>query len=83
MYRSNKLGKITKKYVLIGLIGMILSGCTMYPDKYSDQEIFYGDKLIETREIPRAKKVNSSFIYDRDLDEKECEDCPNWLKNWV
>ena len=77
MDRVNKASILAKKYILIGFIGMILSGCTMYPDKYSDEKIFYGNKLIETREIPRAKKVNSSFIYDRDLDNKDCEDCPN------
>lgn len=49
----------------------------MFPDKRSDQEIFYGESLIETREIPRAKKINTSFIYNYEDDyrDEECLEC--------
>ena len=47
----------------------------MQTDEKSDQEIFYGDKLIETREIPKAKKINSSFIYNYQDDHKNLDDC--------
>lgn len=47
----------------------------MQADKKSDQEIFYGDKLIEYREIPKAKKINSSFIYNYEDEHKNLVDC--------
>lgn len=47
----------------------------MQADKKSDQEIFYGDKLIEIREIPKAKKINSSFIYNYEDEHKNLDDC--------
>lgn len=64
-----------KKILLIGLIGLSLSSCTMFPDKYSDQEIFYGDKLFETRELPKLNRINSSFTYNPEDDYEECEEC--------
>ena len=47
-----------KKILLIALVGLSLSSCMMAPDKYSEQEIFYGDSLAETREIPKYKRIN-------------------------
>lgn len=64
-----------KKILLIALMGLSLSSCMMFPDKYSDQEIIYGDSLVETREIPKYKRINSSFTYNPEDDEEECEDC--------
>ncbi|WP_416334924.1 hypothetical protein ACKRLN_00430 [Anaerococcus sp. DFU013_CI05] len=64
-----------KKILLIGLVGLSLSSCTMFSDKYSDQEIIYGENLIETREIPTLKRVNSSFTYIPEEDDEECEEC--------
>ena len=46
----------------------------MYPTRRSDEQIFYGDTLIETRETPKAKKINSSFIYSYE-DEHESDEC--------
>lgn len=63
-----------KKLLLVALLSISLSSCMMFPDRRSDQEIFYGEKLIETREIPKAKKVNTSFIYSYE-DEHKDEDC--------
>ena len=45
----------------------------MYPTRRSDEQIFYGDSLIETRETPKAKKINSSFIYSYE-DEHESDE---------
>lgn len=64
-----------KKILLIGLVGLSLSSCTMFPDKYSGQEIIYGENLIETREIPTLKRINSSFTYIPEEDDEECEEC--------
>ena len=66
------------KKIFIILFIFLFSSCKMQTDEKSDQEIFYGDKLIETREIPKAKKINSSFIYNYQDDHKnldDCEDC--------
>ncbi len=63
-----------KKILLIALVGLSLSSCMMAPDKYSEQEIFYGDSLAETREIPKYKRINSSFTYIPDED-KDCDEC--------
>ena len=51
----------------------------MFPDRMSDQQIFYGDKLFETREIPRLKKVNSSFIYNYE-DDHIYDDCKEYQR---
>ncbi|MFO3717994.1 hypothetical protein AB9Q04_06605 [Anaerococcus sp. ENR1011] len=64
-----------KKILLIALMGLSLSSCMMFPDKYSDQEIIYGDSLAETREIPKYKRINSSFTYNPEDDKEECEEC--------
>lgn len=66
-----------KKLLIVATMVIFLSSCTMYPNRRSDDEIFFGDRLIETREIPRAKKVNSSFIYNYEDDHKddECLEC--------
>lgn len=63
-----------KKILTLALITICLSSCTMYPTRRSDEQIFYGDSLIETRETPRAKKINSSFIYSYE-DEHESYEC--------
>lgn len=63
-----------KKILTLALITICLSSCTMYPTRRSDEQIFYGDSLIETREIPKAKKINSSFIYSYE-DEHESYEC--------
>lgn len=49
----------------------------MYPTRRSDEQIFYGDTLVETRETPKAKKINSSFTYSLEDDYKddECLEC--------
>ncbi len=63
------------KKIFIMLFVLLLSSCSMQADKKSDQEIFYGDKLIEIREIPKAKKINSSFIYNYEDEHKNLDDC--------
>jgi len=47
----------------------------MFPDKNSDQEIFYGESLAQSREIPKAKRINSSFTYIPEDDDEDCEEC--------
>lgn len=66
-----------KKILTLALITICLSSCTMYPTRRSDEQIFYGDALVETRETPKAKKINSSFIYNLEDDYKddECLEC--------
>ena len=66
-----------KKILVLALITMSLSSCTMYPTRRSDEQIFYGDTLIETRETPKEKKINSSFTYSYEDDYKddECIEC--------
>ena len=68
-----------KKILILTLLSISLSSCMMFPDKRSGQEIFYGEKLIETREIPKAKKANTSFIYnyEDDYKDEECIECQN------
>lgn len=63
------------KKIFIILFIFLFSSCKMQTDEKSDQEIFYGDKLIEIREIPKAKKINSSFIYNYQDDHKNLDDC--------
>lgn len=63
-----------KKILTLALITICLSSCTMYPTRRSDEQIFYGDSLIESRETPKAKKINSSFIYSYE-DDYKYEDC--------
>ena len=63
-----------KKILVLTLITISLSSCTMYPTRRSDEQIFYGDTFIETRETPKAKKINSSFIYSYE-DEHESYEC--------
>ena len=62
-----------KKLLTLALLTICLSSCTMYPTRRSDEQIFYGDSLIETRETPKAKKINSSFIYSYE-DEHESDE---------
>ncbi|WP_282929393.1 hypothetical protein [Anaerococcus sp. Marseille-Q7828] len=66
-----------KKILTLALITICLSSCTMYPTRRSDEQIFYGDTLIETRETPKAKKINSSFTYslEEDYRDDECLEC--------
>ena len=63
-----------KKILVLAVITISLSSCTMYPTRRSDEQIFYGDTLIETRETPKAKKINSSFTYSYE-DDYKYEDC--------
>ena len=62
-----------KKLLTLALFTICLSSCTMYPTRRSDEQVFYGDTLIETRETPKAKKINSSFTYSYEDD--ECIEC--------
>lgn len=66
-----------KKLLTLALLTICLSSCTMYPTRRSDEQIFYGDTLIETRETPKAKKINSSFTYSYEDEYKddECIEC--------
>ncbi|MDU5230524.1 Uncharacterised protein [Anaerococcus octavius] len=64
-----------KKFLLIVLMCLSLSSCMMFPDKNSDQEIFYGESLAQSREIPKAKRINSSFTYIPEDDDEDCEEC--------
>lgn len=66
-----------RKLLALALVTVCLSSCTMYPTRRSDEQIFYGDTLIETRETPKAKKINSSFTYSLEDDYKddECLEC--------
>lgn len=66
-----------KKLLTLALLTIFLSSCTMYPTRRSDEQIFYGDTLIETKETPKAKKINSSFTYSYEDDYKddECIEC--------
>lgn len=66
-----------RKLLALALVTVCLSSCTMYPTRRSDEQIFYGDTLIETRETPKAKKKNSSFTYSLEDDYKddECLEC--------
>lgn len=65
------------KKIFIILFIFLFSSCKMQADEKSDQEIFYGDKLIEIKEIPDEKKINSSFIYNYDDACKDFEEYMN------
>ncbi len=62
-----------KKILVLALITISLSSCNMYPTRRSDEQIFYGDTLIETRQTPKAKKINSSFTYSYEDEYKDDE----------
>ncbi|WP_073998253.1 hypothetical protein [Anaerococcus urinomassiliensis] len=62
-----------KKLLTLALLTICLSSCTMYPTRRSDEQIFYGDTLIETRQTPKAKKINSSFTYSYEDEYKDDE----------
>lgn len=66
-----------RKLLTLAFVTICLSSCTMYPTRRSDEQIFYGDTLVETRETPKAKKINSSFTYSLEDDYKddECLEC--------
>lgn len=63
-----------KKVFIFALLAIFLSSCTMFPNKKSDEQLFYGDSLAHTKETPMKKKVNSSFIYNYEDDHKD-DDC--------
>lgn len=66
-----------KKKILIGLMILGLSSCTMHEDKYTGQEIFYSQEpLAESRELPKYKRINSSFTYRKGDDIENCNNCP-------
>ena len=58
-----------KKILLAVAMVLSLSSCAMAPDEYTGQELIYGDKLIESREIPEFKRINSSFTYKDSYDD--------------
>lgn len=56
---------MTSKKVILGLgLVLSLSSCAMHEDKYSDQQIFYGETLIDAQRNIERKEANTSFIYD-------------------
>lgn len=66
-----------KKIFIIAVMALGLSSCTMQEDNYSNQQIFYGDKLIKARGLRDSEKEENGFIYNHDKDYDECKDCQN------
>lgn len=66
-----------KKVILIAVMVLGLSSCTMQEDNNSGQQMFYGDKLIKARGLRDTEKEENGFIYNHDKDYDECEDCQN------
>ena len=53
-----------KKILIPAILLFALTSCHMEPDKYSDQQIFYGETLITTQTDKENTERNNSFIYN-------------------